>query len=44
MLEAITYQGMLKDINNNQIKEDTIGILITRPDVDCQVKLTTFYK
>ncbi|GEM_PF-3005250 len=28
MLEAITYQGMLKDINNNQIKEDTIGILI----------------
>lgn len=35
MLEAITYQGMLKDINNNQIKEDTIGILITRPDLEC---------
>lgn len=31
MLEAITYQGMLRDIINNQIKEDTIGILI--PDL-----------
>jgi ATP-dependent helicase YprA (DUF1998 family) len=34
MLEAITYQGMLRDIINNQIKEDTIGILITRPDLE----------
>ena len=21
MLEAVTYQGMLRDINNNQVKE-----------------------
>lgn len=34
MLEAITYQNMLRDINNNQIREDTIGILITRPDLE----------
>lgn len=34
MLEAVTYQGMLKDINNNQVREDTIGILITRPDLE----------
>lgn len=34
MLEAVTYQGMLRDINNNQVKEDTIGILITRPDLE----------
>ena len=34
MLEAVTYQGMLRDINNNQRKEDTIGILITRPDLE----------
>ena len=25
MLEAVTYQGVLKDINNNQVREDTIG-------------------
>ena len=34
MLEAVTYQEMLRDINNNQVKEDTIGILITRPDLE----------
>lgn len=34
MFEAITYQNMLRDINKNQIKEDTIGILITRPDLE----------
>ena len=34
MLEAITYQEMLRDINNNQIREDTIGILITRPELE----------
>lgn len=33
MLEAITYENMLKDIKNNEILEDTIGILITRPDL-----------
>lgn len=34
MLEAITYQGMLRDIANNRIKEDTVGILITRPELE----------
>ena len=34
MWGAITYQNMLRDINRNQIKEDTIGILITRPDLE----------
>lgn len=34
MLEAITYQDMLKDIAYNRIREDTIGILFTRPDLD----------
>lgn len=34
MLEAITYQNMLRDISSNQIKNDTIGILITRPDLE----------
>ncbi len=34
MLEAITYGAMLDDIQRNQIKQDTIGILITRPDLD----------
>lgn len=34
MLEAITYQNMLRDINSDEIKEDTIGILITRPDLE----------
>ena len=33
MLEAITFENMLKDIKNNEILEDTIGILITRPDL-----------
>ncbi len=35
MLEAITYQDMLRDICNNGITEDTIGILITRPESIC---------
>lgn len=34
MLEAITYQDMLRDIAYNRIKEDIIGILFTRPDLD----------
>lgn len=34
MFEAITYQNMLRDINSNQVTEDTIGILITRPDLE----------
>lgn len=34
MLEAVTYQGMLRDISNNEVREDTIGILITRPDLE----------
>lgn len=34
MIEAITYQKMLNDINSNEVKEDTIGILITRPDLE----------
>lgn len=34
MLEAITYQDVLNYIKNNRLSEDTIGILITRPDLD----------
>lgn len=38
MIEAITYQEMLENINENMrqhgIKEDTIGILFTRPDLE----------
>ena len=34
MLEAVTYQGMLNDISRNEIREDTLGILITRPDLE----------
>ena len=34
MLEAVTYQGMLRDISDNRVKEDIIGILITRPDLE----------
>lgn len=34
MLEAITYQDILNYIKNNRLSEDTIGILITRPDLD----------
>lgn len=34
MIEAITYQDMLRHIKSRQIKEDTIGILITRPDLE----------
>ncbi|MBD5513592.1 MAG: hypothetical protein HDR06_02800 [Lachnospiraceae bacterium] len=37
MFEALTYQEMLKDINRNieryGVLDDTIGILITRPDL-----------
>ena len=44
MLEAITYQNMLRDINSNEIKEDTIGILITRPDLEVGKSiLNSFY-
>jgi len=31
MLEAITYDSMLKDIAENGAKEDTIGILFALP-------------
>lgn len=38
MLDALTYQEMLKNIKGNieryGIENDTIGILITRPDLD----------
>ncbi len=34
MLEAITYQNMLKEIKRSELLEDTIGILITRPDLE----------
>lgn len=34
MLGAITYQEMLNGISKNKVDEDTIGILITRPDLD----------
>lgn len=34
MFEVITYQNMLKDINSNQVTEDIVGILITRPDLE----------
>lgn len=38
MLEALTYQEMLKDIIKNSerygIENDTIGILLTRPDLE----------
>ena len=33
MIDAITYTDMLKHIRNNELIEDTIGILITRPDL-----------
>ena len=32
MIDAITYTDMLKHISDNEMVEDTIGILITRPD------------
>lgn len=34
MIEAITYAGMLEHISNSELVEDTIGILITRPDLN----------
>ena len=34
MLEAITYQDILNYIKNNRLRDDTIGILITQPDLD----------
>lgn len=38
MLDALTYQEMLKDIKRNTerygVLDETIGILITRPDLD----------
>jgi hypothetical protein len=38
MFDALTYQEMLKDIKRNTerygVLDDTIGILITRPDLD----------
>ena len=33
MIDAITYTEMMKHIRNNELIEDTIGILITRPDL-----------
>lgn len=33
MIEAITYADMLMHIRNNDLVEDTIGILLTRPDL-----------
>ena len=34
MISAITYQDMMEDIKNNDLVEDTIGILFTRPDLE----------
>lgn len=38
MIEALTYEEMLRDINKNMdkygIKSDTIGILLARPDLE----------
>lgn len=34
MIEAITYTDMLWHINKSELVEDTIGILITRPDLN----------
>lgn len=34
MLDAVTYEGMLNNIRKKEIREDTIGILITRPDLE----------
>ena len=34
MIDAITYTDMLEHIRNNGLIEDTIGILITRPDLN----------
>lgn len=38
MIDALTYQKMLKDIKKNierySVIDDTIGILITRPDLE----------
>ena len=33
MIDAITYTNMLKHIRDNELLEDTIGILIARPDL-----------
>lgn len=33
MIEAITYADMLEHIRNNDLVEDTVGILLTRPDL-----------
>lgn len=33
MIDAITYIDMLRHIRKNELIEDTIGILITRPDL-----------
>lgn len=34
MIDAITYTEMLKHIRTNEFVEDTIGVLITRPDLN----------
>lgn len=33
MIEAITYADMLEHLRNNDLVEDTVGILLTRPDL-----------
>lgn len=33
MIEAITYTDILDHIRNNDLVEDTVGILLTRPDL-----------
>ncbi|MBE6651454.1 MAG: hypothetical protein E7613_09110 [Ruminococcaceae bacterium] len=33
MIDAITYEDMLKHILENELIEDTVGILFTRPDL-----------
>lgn len=34
MLEAVTFQEMVNNIQENKCKENIIGILITRPELD----------
>lgn len=34
MIDAITYTEMLNHIRTNEFVEDTIGVLITRPDLN----------
>ncbi len=46
MIDAIAYTDMLKHIRNNELIEDTIGILIARPDLhtgNCILKSLNYF-